>query len=106
MKDRVVTVRLNTELFNMLQLKSSATNLTPSEYIRQCINDSDIRVNNDKDIARIIASINRVGNNINQISHNLNIAKNSNNLKDIDYDNILDKLVIIEYQLNELLKGV
>lgn len=106
MKDKTITIRLSDELYNMLQIKASASNMNTSDYIRTSINDSDIKVDNRKDIGKLIGSINKVGNNINQIAHNLNIANNSNKLDDINYNNILDKLTIIEYQLKEVLRGV
>lgn len=106
MKDKTITIRLSDELYNMLQIKASASNMNTSDYIRTSINESDIKVDNRKDIGKLIGSINKVGNNINQIAHNLNIANNSNKLDDINYNNILDKLTIIEYQLKEVLKGV
>lgn len=106
MKDKTITIRLSAELYNMLQIKASASNMNTSDYIRTSINESVIKVDNRKDIGKLIGSINKVGNNINQIAHNLNIANNSNKLDDINYNNILDKLTIIEYQLKEVLKGV
>ncbi len=106
MKDRVVTTRLTNELYNMLQLKAASTNMTASDYIRHSITNSDIKIDNRKDIGKLIGSVNKVGNNINQIAYNLNIANNSNKLDDINYNNILDKLTIIEYQLKEVLKGI
>lgn len=106
MKDKTITIRLSDELYNMLQIKASASNMNTSDYIRTSINDSDIKVDNRKDIGKLIGSVNKVGNNINQIAHNLNIANSSNKLDDINYNNILDKLTIIEYQLKEVLRGV
>lgn len=106
MKEKTVTTRLTNELYNMLQLKSAASNMRISDYIRHSIIQSDIKIDNSKDIGKLIGSVNRVGNNINQIAHNLNIANNSNKLDDINYNNILDKLTIIEYQLKEVLKSI
>lgn len=106
MNDKVITVRLTHELYNMLQLKSKASGMNTSEYIRNAINNSEVKMNYKKDIGRLIGSINKIGNNINQIAHNINIARSSNNVEDIDYNNILDKLTIVEYQLKEILKGV
>lgn len=106
MKNKEVKFRLSTELYNMLLFKASASNKNVSDYLRTSIHDSNVRMNESKDISRLIGSVNKVGNNINQIAHNLNIANNSNKLDDINYNNILDKLTIIEYQLKELLKSV
>ncbi len=106
MKNKEFKFRLSGELYNMLQLKAAASNMNASDYIRNAINTSDIKINDRKDIGKLIGAINKIGNNINQIAHNLNIANNSNKLDDINYNNILDKLTIIEYQQKELLKGI
>ncbi|MEA2018243.1 MAG: plasmid mobilization relaxosome protein MobC, partial [Campylobacterota bacterium] len=96
MKNKEFKFRLSEELYNMLQLKASASNMNASDYLRSAINTSDIKIDDRKDIGKLICSINRIGNNINQIAHNLNKANNSNKLDDINYNNILDKLTIIE----------
>lgn len=106
MKDKQINLRLSQELYNMLQLKSRASNMTASNYIRTAINSSQIKIDNSKDIGKLIGSINKVGNNINQIAHTLNKANNSNKLKDIEYNNILNKLTIIEYQLKDIIKSI
>lgn len=106
MKTKQLNIRVTEEIYNMLQLKSKASNMTATDYIITSINQSDIKIDNRKDIGKLIGSVNKVGNNINQIAHNLNIANNSNKLDDVNYNNILDKLTIIEYQLKEVLKGI
>lgn len=106
MKNKEFKFRLSEELYNMLQLKATASNMNASDYLRNAINESDIKIDDRKDIGKLIGSVNKVGNNINQIAHNLNIANNSNKLDDVNYNNILDKLTIIEYQLKEVLKGI
>ena len=103
---KLITLRISDELDNMLTLKSAAANKNRSEYLRDSIFKSNIVIDKTRDIRMMIGSINRVGNNINQIAHNLNIANNSNKLDDVNYNNILDKLTIIEYQLKELLKDI
>jgi len=106
MKDRRFEVRLTEELYNTLEFKSKAVNMNKSEYILKSIINSDIKIDDSKDIRMLLASINRIGNNINQIAKNLNIANNINKLDDINCDNILDKLTIIEYNLKYILNGV
>ena len=103
---KLITLRISDELDNMLTLKSAAANKNRSDYLRDSISKSNIAIDTTKDIRMMLGSINKVGNNINQIAHNLNIANNNNKLDDINYNNILDKLTIIEYQLKELLKGI
>lgn len=106
MKDKQINIRLNQDILNILELKSKAINMNKSEYIIKAIIDSDIKADNSKDICMLLGSVNKIGNNINQIARNLNIANNSNKLDDINYNNILDKLTIIEYQLKDILKSV
>ena len=107
MKDRQINVRVNQEILNILELKAKASNMSKTEYVTRAILDSEIKVtNNSKDISKLIGSINKIGNNINQIARNLNVANKQDKLDYINYDNILDKLIIIQYQLNEILKSV
>ena len=102
MKDKRIEIRVTQELYNTLQVKSKAAGMSISKYVRNAILESDIKVDNSKDIATLIGSINKIGNNLNQIAHNLNIANNSNKLDDIKYDQLLDELLVIKYYLNEL----
>lgn len=104
MKDKRLEIRLTSELYNTLLIKSKASNITISNYIRNTITNSDLKVDNSKNIGKLIGSVNSVGNNLNQIAHNLNKANNSNKLDDVNYDSILNKLIIIEQQLNEMIK--
>ena len=103
---KLITLRISEELDNMLTFKAVASNKNRSDYLRDSILNTNILIDTSKDISKILGSINKVGNNINQIAHNLNIANKNNKLDDINYNNILDKLTIIEYQLKEALKGV
>lgn len=104
MKDKRLEIRLTSELYNTLLIKSKASNITISNYIRNTITNSDLKVDNSKNIGKLIGSVNSVGNNLNQIAHNLNKANNSNKLNNVNYDSILNKLIIIEQQLNEMIK--
>jgi len=103
---KLITLRISDELNNMLTLKSAAANKNRSDYLRDSISKSSIAIDTTKDRKMMLGSVNKIGNNINQIAHNLNIANNSNKLDDVNYNNILDKLTIIEYKLKELLKGI
>ena len=106
MKDKQINIRVNQEILNTLMVKANVANMKKSEYIIKCILNSNIKVDNSKDICKLIGSVNKIGNNINQIAKNLNIANNTNKLDDINYNNLLDKLTIIEYQLKNILKSV
>lgn len=106
MAKKLISIRLSDEVLKTLEVKSKAINMNKTEYITKAILDSDIKDDNSRDIGRLIGSINKVGNNINQIAYNLNIAKNNNKLDDVNYNNILDKLIIIEHKLKDILKGI
>lgn len=104
MKDTQINFRLSGELFNILNLKAKATNRTNSDYIRSLIANTEISINEEKEIVRLISSINHIGNNINQIARTLNKANLSNKLSDIEYEKLLNRLIIIENNLSELLE--
>jgi hypothetical protein len=105
MSKRLISFRFDEEIIRTLDLKSKAVNMNRTEYITKAIIDSDIQVDNSRDIGRVIGSINKIGNNINQIAKNLNIARNENKLNEVDYNSILNSLIIIEHQLNNIAKN-
>lgn len=105
MKDTQINIRLSSELFNILNLKSIATNRTNSDYIRSLILNTEISINEEKDIVKLINSINHIGNNINQIARTLNKANLSNKLNDVQYEKILNRLIVIESNLSEILRA-
>ena len=102
MKDRRIEIRVSEELYNMLVFKASASDKKLSEFVRECIVSSDVKIDNSKDILKLVFQMNKIGNNINQIAHKLNIAHNSNKMNDINYTNLLDELIVIEHFLKEL----
>ena len=105
MSKRLISFRFDEEIIKTLDLKSKAVNMNRTEYITKAIIDSDIQVDNSRDIGRVIGSINKIGNNINQIAKNLNVARNENKLNEVDYNNILDRLIAVEYQLHNIVKN-
>lgn len=103
MKNTKITIRLDNTTHETLINKANASNRNISEFIRNAILTTQISVNNTKDKGKLIGAINRVGNNINQIAHNLNIAKQNNDLKNVDYETIINQLYIIETSINKIL---
>ena len=102
MKDKQINIRVDENVFNLLEFKSKAININKSEFIIKAIIDSDIKIDNSKNLLELINAINKIGNNINQIAKNLNIANNSDKLESVNYNNLLDKLIIIEAQLKNI----
>lgn len=103
MKNTKITIRLDETTHEILINKANESNRNISEFLRNAILTTQISVNNTKDTGLLIGAINRVGNNINQIAHNLNIAKQNNNLNNVDYETIINQLYIIEVSINKIL---
>lgn len=104
MKDKLLQVRITPELYHMLQFKAAAANKSMSDYVRDTITQSEIKFNDAKDVAKAIAAINMIGNNLNQIAKRLNTANRRGYLKDIDYDELKDELLIISNAIEEVIK--
>jgi len=102
MKDKMLRIRLNDELYNMLAFKAEASDKNMSEYVRELISNSEVKAN-EKDYIYLIGAVNKIGNNLNQIAYNLNYARNKDKLDDIDYDNLLASLLLIENTLQNIL---
>lgn len=103
MKKKLIALRLDETTHEILINKANESNRNISEFLRNAILTTQISVNNTKDTGLLIGAINRVGNNINQIAHNLNIAKQNNNLNNVDYETIINQLYIIEVSINKIL---
>lgn len=103
MKKKLIALRLDETTHEILINKANESNRNISEFLRNAILTTQISVNNTKDKGLLIGAINRVGNNINQIAHNLNIAKQNNNLNNVDYETIINQLYIIEVSINKIL---
>ena len=102
MKDKVINIRMSNELFNLLTLKAKAVGKSNSEFIREAIQETEVKQSNSKDTSKLIASLNQIGNNINQIAKSLNSAKLQNKLEDIDYKDLLNSLTISQRYLKDI----
>lgn len=102
-KNKTITLRLTEELDAELSFKSSLLNLDRSEFLRQAITNTVISAKLDtKELATLIASLNKIGNDISQMASVLNISNIEGTLEDIDYENLLNQLILIR----ELLRGL
>ena len=102
-KSKTISLRITEELFAELSFKSSLLNIDNSDFLRQSITNTTINAKLDtKEIAELIASLNKIGNNINQIAHVLNVSNLEESLSDIDYENQLNQLILIREQLRGL----
>ena len=103
MKSKEFKFRLSQDLYSVLEEKAAHNGNNISDYIRQLIKN-DNNVKNSMDNGKLLGQINKIGNNINQIAHVLNTANMQNKLEHIDYNNLLDKLILIEYRIKEFAK--
>lgn len=101
-KDKVVRVRLTDSLYAKLCLEAEATGLTNSEYIRQLISQNKVTPNN-KNYAKIISEINRIGNNLNQLTKTINQLKKANLLDNRILEHTQLELAIINDKLKKIL---
>lgn len=102
MKDKTIKVRMSEELFNLLTLKAKAINKNNSEFIREAIQETEVKQSNEKDKSKLIASLNQIGNNLNQMQKAINIANLQNKLEDIDYKDIKNMLAIATRYIKDI----
>jgi len=106
MKDKEFKFRLSNELYEILNIKAKDSNKSRSDYLRTLILNSRVKVDNSKDMATLIGNINRIDNNITKIVDKLTELNSYNTLDDAKYENLLDMITIIEYQLTDILKSI
>ncbi|MDN5127374.1 hypothetical protein PJV90_03395 [Aliarcobacter butzleri] len=105
-KEELFKFRISKNLKDLLELKSKNSNLSASEFLRQSISSSNINVKplNKKDLKELIWNINKIGTNINQLTHGLNYSIQMEKLDSYNYKNLINKLIIIENQLDSILE--
>ena len=106
MKKDEFKFRISKELKDLLESKSKNASMNSSEFLRQLILSSQINIKatNKKDIKELIWNINKIGVNINQLSHGLNYSIQMEKLDSYNYKNLINKLIIIENQLDSILE--
>lgn len=91
------------ELFVELVIKAKSLNMSNSEYLRSTICNTELNYKtNEKDFGYLIGALNKIGNNINQIARNLNVARNEQTLNQVDYDDLMNQLIIINSEIKSL----
>ena len=105
MEDKTFKFRISQELLDLLDSKSKSLNISSSEFLRRTIESSNITIKptNKKDLKELIWNINKIGVNINQLAHSLNYSIQMEKLDSYNYKNLINKLLIIENQLDSIL---
>ena len=73
-------VRLYDEEMNILEHKANAAGKSKSDYIRDFILFSEVKIRpiwQDANFKHLIYELNRIGNNINQLAYNSNLTKST-----------------------------
>ena len=106
MEDKTFKFRISQELLDLLDSKSKSLNISSSEFLRRTIESSNITMKptNKKDLKELIWNINKIGVNINQLAHSLNYSIQMEKLDSYNYKNLINKLLIIENQLDSILE--
>lgn len=87
-----------------LERKCSELKITETDFISTLIFDTKIKKNESKEKVNYLGAINKIGNNLNQAVRLLHTKNLDNNLNDYDYEQLLNQLIIIENQLDNILK--
>lgn len=101
-KEKQINIRVNQIEFDELENKSKELKITKSEFILKLIFGEKIKKDTSKDSLKYLQAIKKVGNNLNQAVRTLHTKNLKNELKDDDYSNLLDKLIVIEKQLDNI----
>lgn len=106
MKKDEFKFRISKELKDLLNSKSQEANMNSSEFLRELILSSQINIKttNKKDLKELIWNVNKIGVNINQLAYALNYSIEANKLDNYSYQNLANRLLIIENRLDSILK--
>ena len=102
-KKKSISLRLTEELFDELSFKSELLHISNSDFLRRAIINTVISAKLDtKELASLISTLNKISQDISQISEVLNVSNLEDSLLDVDYENLLNQLILIREQLREL----
>lgn len=106
MQDKMFKFRLSQEQKQLLNSKAKAANMNGTQFLIKYIESSNINVKttNKRDLKELLWNINKIGTNINQLSHGLNYSIQLEKLDSYNYKNLINKLIIIESQLDSILE--
>lgn len=105
-RDIRVNFRFTKTEIDELEKKCDELKITKTDFISTLIFDTKIKKDTSKDSLKYLNAINKIGNNINQIARLLNSKNLKNEIADDDYSNLLDKLIIVESNLQNIYKEV
>lgn len=100
-KEKQINIRVSQIEFDELKMKSDELKITKSEFILKLIFGEKIK-NTSRDNLKFLQTINKIGNNLNQAVRTLHTKNMKDELRDEDYEKLLNKLIVVEQQLNNI----
>ena len=101
-KEKQINIRVSQIEFDELKMKSDELKITKSEFILKLIFGEKIKKNTSRDNLKFLQTINKIGNNLNQAVGTLPTKNMKDELRDEDYEKLLNKLIVVEQQLNNI----
>lgn len=101
-KEKQIDIRVSQIEFDELKMKSDELKITKSEFILKLIFGEKIKKNTSRDNLKFLQTINKIGNNLNQAVRTLHTKNMKDELRDEDYEKLLNKLIVVEQQLNNI----
>ena len=101
-KEKQINIRVSQIEFDELKMKSDELKITKSEFILKLIFGEKIKKNTSRDNLKFLQTINKIGNNLNQAVRTLHTKNMKDELRDEDYEKLLNKLIVVEQQLNNI----
>ena len=101
-QEKQINIRGSQIEFDELKMKSDELKITKSEFILKLIFGEKIKKNTSRDNLKFLQTINKIGNNLNQAVRTLHTKNMKDELQDEDYEKLLNKLIVVEQQLNNI----
>ena len=101
-KEKQINIRVSQIEFDELKMKSDELKITKSEFILKLIFGEKIKKNTSRDNLKFLQTINKIGNNLNRAVRTLHNKNMKDELRDEDYEKLLNKLIVVEQQLNNI----
>ena len=101
-KEKQINIRVSQIEFDELKMKSDELKITKSEFILKLIFGEKIKKNTSRDNLKFLQTINKIGNNLNQAVRTLHTKNMKDEWRDEDYEKLLNKLIVVEQQLNNI----
>ena len=101
-KEKQINIRVSQIEFDELKMKSDELKITKSDFILKLIFGEKIKKNTSRDNLKFLQTINKIGNNLNQAVRTLHTKNMKDELRDEDYEKLLNKLIVVEQQLNNI----